>query len=150
MLNEMNAEVRNKRPMNDERTSEEKRETPSADRNRRDLKERFLDYSLRIIRLYTALPKNEVARVLGKQMLRSGTSVGAHHREAFRSRSPAEFVSKIEGALQELDETEYWLQLLIRSKTIAPASLVALLTETSELMAILTASAKTAKKRIRP
>lgn len=65
-----------------------------------------------MIRLYTALPKTTEAQVIGKQMLRSGTSVGAHYREAVRSRSDAEFVSKIEGGLQELEEAIYWMELL--------------------------------------
>ncbi|HKI19317.1 MAG TPA: four helix bundle protein [Isosphaeraceae bacterium] len=74
---------------------------------RQDLKVRTKQFALRIIRAYTALPSTPVAQVLGKQLLRAGTSVRAHYREAFRSRSDAEFVSKLEGGLQELDETEY-------------------------------------------
>ena len=79
------------------------------DRPRQDLKVRTKQFALRIIRVYSALPTTAVAQVIGKQILRSGTSVGAHYREAFRSRSDAEFISKLEGGLQELDETEYWL-----------------------------------------
>ena len=74
-----------------------------------DLKLRTKQFALRIIRLYSAMPKSAVAQVLGKQMLRSATSVGAHYREATRSRSNAEFISKIQGGLQELEETSYWL-----------------------------------------
>ncbi len=74
-----------------------------------DLKARTSQFALRIVRLYCALPKSTEAQVLGKQVLRSGTSVGAQYHEATRSRSPAEFVSKIEGGLQELEETRYWL-----------------------------------------
>lgn len=70
---------------------------------------------MRMIRLYSALPKSTVGQVLGKQVLRSGTSVGAHYREAVRSRSDAEFISKIEGRLQELEETAYWIELLLES-----------------------------------
>ena len=69
-----------------------------------DLKARTKQFALRMIRLYSALPKTTEAQVIGKQVLRSGTSVGAHYREASRSRSTAEFVSKIEGGLQELEE----------------------------------------------
>ena len=73
-----------------------------------DLRKRTKDFALRIIRLYTFLPTSStVAQVIGKQVLRSGTSVGAHYREAFRSRSDAEFISKIEVGLQELEETLY-------------------------------------------
>ena len=70
-----------------------------------DLRKRTKDFALRIIRLYSSLPSSTVAQVIGKQVLRSGTSVGAHYREAYRSRSDAEFISKIQGGLQELEET---------------------------------------------
>lgn len=86
-----------------------------------------------------------MVQVLGKQLLRSGTSVGAHYREARRARSRAEFVSKIEGGLQELEETLYWLELLTEtapnSKEITQAAQV----EAEEILAIMIASAKTAK-----
>lgn len=77
-----------------------------------DLRIRTRQYALAIIRFYSALPKTTEAQVIGKQLLRSGTSVGAHYREACRAKSDAEFVNKIEGGLQELDETSYWLELL--------------------------------------
>jgi four helix bundle protein len=70
------------------------------------------------VRLYSALPETTVAQVLGKQLLRSGTSVGAHYREAYRSRSDAEFISKIEGGMQELEETIYWIELLVELGTV--------------------------------
>ena len=113
----------------------------------RDLKERLREYSLRIIRMYCSLPKTSVAQVLGRQVLRSGTSPGAHHREASRARSTAEFISKMEGGLQELDETVYWLELLIDSGTLSQEKMQGLLDETEELIAIFTASVKTAKQR---
>jgi four helix bundle protein len=97
--------------------------------------------------MYVSLKKDQVGQVLGRQCLRSGTSVGAQYREAKRARSVAEFVSKIEGALQELDETEYWLELLTESQTVRPARLAPLVAETKELIAIFVASAKTAKRR---
>ncbi len=97
--------------------------------------------------MYNALPKNGVARVLGDQVLRSGTSPGAHHREASRARSNAEFVSKMGGGLQELEETEYWLELLVASRTVSGSKMKGLTEETKELNAIFTASIKTAKKR---
>src|SRR2546423_4056699 len=78
----------------------------------RDLRVRTKSFALRIIRLYAALPKTVEAQVIGKQLLRSGTSVGAHYREAQRAKSNADFISKIEGGLQELEETVYWLELL--------------------------------------
>ena len=73
----------------------------------RDLGERTKQFALRIIRLYTALLTRGVGPVLGTQTLKAGTSVGAHYREAQRAKSDADFISKIEGALQELDETAY-------------------------------------------
>lgn len=112
-----------------------------------DLRDRTKQYALRIIRIYSALAKTGIAQVLGKQVLRSGTSVGAHYREACRSRSTAEFISKIEGGLQELDETDYWLELLVESNIIPETRLHDLRRETNELIAIFTASARTAKRK---
>jgi four helix bundle protein len=97
--------------------------------------------------MYTSLPKAPEAQVLGKQALRSGTSVGAHYREACRSRSTAEFVSKIEGGQQELEEASYWLELLAESGILPAKRLAALQKEAEELAAILASSAITAKKR---
>jgi len=78
----------------------------------RDLRHRTKAFALRIIKLYSALPRRADAQILGTQILRSGTSVGAHYREACRAKSDADFISKVEGALQELDETTYWLDLI--------------------------------------
>ena len=103
-------------------------------------------YALRIIRLYSALPKTTVAQVLGRQVLRSGTSVGAHYREANRAKSTADFVSKIEGGLQELDETAYWLELLADSKVGSADELRTLIDETEELISIFVTVAKSAKR----
>lgn len=86
-------------------------------KNNIDLPVRTKLFALRVIRLYAALPKTTESQVIGKQILRSGTSVGAHYREAKRARSTAEFVSKIECALQELEETIYWLELLAEGDT---------------------------------
>ncbi|MBI1983639.1 MAG: four helix bundle protein [Acidobacteria bacterium] len=105
-------------------------------------------FALRIVRLYSALPKTTESQVLGKQMLRSGTSVGAHYREAKRARSTAEFVSKIEAGLQELEETIYWLELLQDAEIIRVSFLRGLLKEAEELASIFVASAKTAKRKI--
>jgi len=83
-----------------------------------DLKARTMSFSLRIVRLYGSLPKTTEGQVIGKQLLRSGTSVGAHYRESIRARSTAEFVSKIEVALQELEESAYWIELLAESAIV--------------------------------
>jgi four helix bundle protein len=85
--------------------------------------------------------------VLGKQILRSGTSVGAHYREATRARSTAEFVSKMEGGLQELEETLYWMELLIETAILSETRLQELRQEAEELISIFVASVKTAKKK---
>jgi four helix bundle protein len=115
--------------------------------DKQDLKDRTKQFALRVIRMYTSLSKNRIAQVLGHQALRSGTSVGAHYREASRARSTAEFISKLEVAIQELDETRYWFELIVESKQIQQSQLGSLQTEAGELAAIFTASAKTAKSR---
>jgi four helix bundle protein len=101
-----------------------------------DLRTRTKDFALTIIRLYATLPKRTEAQILGRQILRSGTSVGAHYREAQRAKSNADFISKIEGGLQELEETHYWLELLGESKIVARDHLAPLRRETDELLAI--------------
>ncbi len=112
-----------------------------------DLKERTKSFALRIIRLYSALPNSSVAQTLGKQVLRSGTSVGAHYREAHRARSTAEFVSKLNGGLQELEETSYWLELLGESEIIDAQRLQSITHETRELTAIFVTLIKNAKQK---
>ena len=114
--------------------------------NPTDLKNRTKAFALRIIRLYQALPKSGEAQVIGKQILRSGTSVGAQYREACRAKSPADFINKMEGSLQELDETSYWLELLAESNIMSAEKLADLQKETNELTAIFVASVKTTKK----
>ena len=79
---------------------------------RTDLKVRTRRFALRIIKLYAALPNTVEAQIIGKQLVRSGTSVGAHYREAQYAKSDPDFISKIQGALQELEETIYWLELV--------------------------------------
>ena len=117
------------------------------ERSRQDLGERTKDFALRIIRLYAALPKTTEAQVIGKQVLRSGTSIGAHYREARRAKSDADFISKIEGALQELDETTYWLELLSESGIVNSERLKPLTDECEELIAMFVTMAKNVKNR---
>lgn len=112
-----------------------------------DLRIRSKALALRIIKMYTALPKTEVARVLGKQILRSGTSVGANYREAYRARSDAEFLAKMGDCLRELDETAYWLELLVESQTVPAEKLSSLQDETNQLIAIFTTIVKNKKER---
>lgn len=112
-----------------------------------DLKVRTKQFALRIIRLYTSLPKTTEAQVIGKQVLRSGTSVGAQYREAQRAKSDADFINKVEGSLQELDETGYWLELLKDSEIFSAEKLNPLLKETDELTAILVTIVKKVKNK---
>jgi four helix bundle protein len=103
---------------------------------RQEMMVRTKRFALEIIRLYCALQRTTVAQVLGKQVLRSGTSVGAHYREACRAKSNADFVSKIQGGLQELEETVYWLELLQESLVASPMQIIPLTMEANELIAI--------------
>jgi four helix bundle protein len=114
-----------------------------------DLGTRTKAFALRIVRLYGALPRTTVAQVLGKQVLRAGTSVGAHNREARRARSDAEFVSRIEAALAELEETTYWLELLGESEIVRTSQLKDLRGEADELLSILVTCSKNTKRRTR-
>ena len=119
----------------------------NEDTERIDLAVRTKQFALRIIRMYASLPKTTEAQVLGKQVLRSGASVGAHYREAHRARSDAEFISKLEGGLKELEETAYWLELLVESGIVKEALLAELRAEANERTAIPVACVKNAKKR---
>jgi four helix bundle protein len=94
-----------------------------------------------------ALPKSTEAQVIGKQVLRSGTSIGAHYREASRGRSNAEFLSKMEVGLQELDETAYWLELLMEAEIVSAEKLKSLYEETNELIAIFVSITRKVKER---
>src|SRR5512137_1515277 len=114
---------------------------------RQDLGKRTNDFALRIIRLYAALPKTTEAQVIGKQVLRSGTSIGAHYREARRAKSDADFINKMEGGLQELDETAYWLELLGEASIVKPERLKPLLDEVEELIAIFVTMVKRVKSK---
>jgi four helix bundle protein len=113
-----------------------------------DLRSRTTEFALRIIRLYGNLPKSTEAQVLGKQVLRSGTSIGAHYREGHRAKSDPDIVNKFESALQELDETEYWLDLLVRAGIVPAAKVAPLIKETNELIAIFTTIVTKIKKRM--
>src|SRR5271168_653501 len=117
--------------------------------NPADLRTRTKQFALRILRLYAALPNTNIAQVFGKQLLRSGTSVGAHYREGYRARSDAEFISKLEGGLQELEETAYWLELIGESEILPKTRLNDLMQEADELTAIFTACVKNTKAKPR-
>jgi four helix bundle protein len=118
------------------------------DEKSRDLGIRTKKFALRVIRMFVALPKTTEARVIGQQVLRSGTSVGANYREASRSRSKAEFIAKIGDCLKELDETAYWLELLAESSIVTKVKLASLLDECNQLLAIFTAISKKTKASV--
>jgi len=124
-----------------------KRETTAGKREVQDLGERTREFALRVIELCNRLPATLTARTVGRQVIRSGTSVGAHWREARRSRSDAEFVSKVECGLQELNETAYWLELLRDSGAMKAERVSDLLNEAGELMSILVTCARKVKQR---
>jgi four helix bundle protein len=111
-----------------------------------DLRDRTKLFALRVIRLYSALPKSTEAQVLGKQVLRSATSVGANYREASRGRSKAEFIAKCGDSLRELEETAYWFELLVESGIVTSAKLEALREECEQLIAIFVTVIKRAKE----
>ena len=116
------------------------------DEKYRNLAVRTKVFALRVINFYSTLSRSTVAQVLGRRLLCSTTSVGAQYREANRGKSTADFISKIEGSLQELDETGYWLELLAESNTGSSVELRWLMTETGELISIFVTVVKSAKK----
>lgn len=112
-----------------------------------ELSNRTKQFALRVMRLFSALPASDLARVIGKQLLRSGTSVGANYREACRARSDAELLSKLGIVEQELDESIYWMELLVDGEIVPATRLGELMTEAEELMKIVVTSIKTIKSR---
>ncbi len=110
-----------------------------------DLKDRTKQFALRIIRLFGSLPKTTEAQVLGKQVLRSGTSVGANYREAHRGRSKAEFIAKCGDSLKELEESAYWLELLVDAEIVSAEKLAPLRDECDQLTAIFVTIIKKAR-----
>ncbi len=112
-----------------------------------DIKQRTKEFALRIIKLIENLPKNRTSNVIGGQLLRAATSIGANYRSACRARSRADFVSKICIVEEEADESSYWLELLIESKIIHHNEIANLLQEAHELTAIFASSGRTAKHK---
>jgi len=111
----------------------------------RDLGERLLEYGARIIRLVEYLPKTLVGRRIGDQLLRSGMAAGANYEEAQAGESRVDFVHKLQLALKELRESNYWLRLLAKAKVLPAERLFALIDESKQLIAILSKSVATAK-----
>ncbi len=112
-----------------------------------ELKNRTKAFALRVMKLVGALPDGSVARTIGNQLIRSGTSIGANYRAACRGRSRAEFIAKLGVVVEESDETCYWLELIIDGQLIARHLVEPLLQEANELTAIMVASRKTAGAR---
>jgi four helix bundle protein len=123
------------------------KDEPGGKNEKVDLRQRTKDFALRVIRMFASLPKTAVAETLGRQVLRSGTAVGANYREAFRARSKAEFMSKCGDSLRELEESAYWLELLVDAGIVDSEQLSPLLQECDELIAIFVAITKHTKQK---
>jgi len=119
------------------------------DRNAPDLKQRTKRFALDVIQFVESLPSGETSRILGRQLLRSGTSVGANYRAAKRAKSTADFISKMGTVEEEADESAYWVELLLDSGTVKPVQAQPLVREANELLAIAVASINTAKRKVR-
>ena len=111
------------------------------------VRNRTKQFAIRIVRLFRSLPKTDEARTIGRQLLRSGTSVAANYRAVCRARSKAEFIAKIGVVVDEADETVFWLELLIETGIVSEEKLRDLLNEANELVAIFAASQQTARRR---
>lgn len=111
-----------------------------------NLKQRTKKFALDVIKLFEALPKNETCRILGRQLLRSGTSVGANYRAACRAKSTADFISKMGTVEEEADESAYWIELLVEDGKVHGIKAAPLLKEANELVAITVSSINTARK----
>ena len=122
------------------------RDEPEGSRSS-DLRERTFAFGLSIIRLFRSTRGDFNERALARQFLRSGTSVGAHYREATRARSNAEFISKLEGGLQELDETVYWIELLTAAGVLREDAAKPVLDEADQLIRIFVTCVRNAKER---
>jgi four helix bundle protein len=115
--------------------------------NKDDLKNRTKKFALEVIRFVESLPKGKTADILGRQLIRSGTSVGANYRAASRARSTADFISKMGIVEEEADESIYWMELLVDSGRVTSADVVQIMTEADELLAITVSSIRTARGR---
>lgn len=112
---------------------------------REEMKARTKGYANRVVKLCAALPANWIARTLGKQLLRSGTSVGANYRAVCRARSNADFINKLRVVEEECDESLFWMELLVDNSLVKASRLRDLMKEGNEILAIVVASTKTAR-----
>ena len=113
-----------------------------------ELKRRTKKFGLEVIRLVESLPPTQTGKVIGNQLLRSALSVGANYRAACRGRSKADFISKVGITIEEADESQHWLEMLAEAGIVTSDKLKPLIQESNELIAILTASAKTARDNL--
>jgi four helix bundle protein len=116
--------------------------------NEQDLKKRTKQFGLRVIKLVESLPSTQTARTIGNQFLRSGMSVGANYRAACRGKSKADFIAKAGISLEEADECMYWMEMLQEAGIVPAEKLRELMKEADELVAIFTASIKTARTHL--
>jgi len=114
--------------------------------NKDELKQRVKNFALRVMKLVDALPDTAVGRAIGNQLIRSGTSVGANYRAACRGRSTAEFIARIGNVEEEVEESVWWLELVVEGKILPERLVHPLLAEAEELTAIFTATGRTAKR----
>lgn len=112
-----------------------------------EMKDRTKAYALRVVRLIQSLPREQVAREIGNQLLRAGTSVGANYRAACRSKSRADFINKLKIVEEECDESLFWMELLVEGQLVPAPRLADLRREGSEILAIPVASLRTARSR---
>ena len=117
--------------------------------NEEIFKARTKQLALKIIELIESLPRNRAADVIGRQLLRSGTSIGANYRAACRGKSKADVISKLAIVEEEADETIYWMELLTESKIVYTSRVDALIKETNEILAMVVASIKTLRRTIK-
>jgi four helix bundle protein len=117
--------------------------------NPEQMRSRTKKFTLRVLKMFQALPKIEEARIIGRQVLRSGMSVGANYRAVCRARSIKEFISKLNIVTEEADETVFWFEILIDGGIVRERKLAALKQEAEELLAIFGASLRTARRRSR-
>ena len=126
--------------------TEERRMQNGSRQRTNDLLDRTKQFALVTIRFWEGLPKDETSRVLGRQLLRSGTSVGANYRAAHRAKSKADFISKMGTVLEEADESTYWIELLSDAGKVDASQSDPLYREANELVAIAVSSIKTARR----
>lgn len=119
----------------------------AASTNVDEFKNRTKTFAIRVIRLVEALPQNQTAKVIGNQLLRCGTSVGANYRASCRAKSPADFVAKMAIVEEECDESIYWLELIVETGLIDEKPLIELKNEANEILSMVVACIKTARSR---